>query len=1087
MLNIKNFKYLIQKIIIGLAINQTCYSNEWVHVAKIDADTTKYKLVVFDELIDQVDVSIHLKLGKSTVSVQHTNHIVKSNDFLVINPGKNNRSYDVYLRTTSELIPIAYKSFTERTIESDSELVLYQFLYKNSQFQFSNKSKRALLEQFNDFFQIHPKFKTSLNEISNRYLWLLHYLQEYQTLSNALNNISDDINNDSSLRRNFLWLKAITYLDSEKYNLAELHFKEIIALLSDEKKLNKQWQLNKKEILATYGFTLTLIDYINQKDVKNSIDIIVEQLSGDETKNTKLLYLLAAAYSIQGDYIQSLEYCYKALSILDKSKSSNEKHYIYNQIAVNYYFLNDYNKAQLNYRKVLEHIDDELNPDSKAGIYYNLANTYRILGDYSRAYRYFEQAFDLYVLLNLEYNQYRALNVLGSINRVNKNYKLAIEQHKQSIKFFNYDSKRLLLYSIQELSKDYFEMDKMQLSLIEAQKAIIINASENEEISYQKLSQLPREKLKLLFDKSIDGFEIDNVNAFESVLLLGMIGIKSKNQVLAEKYFDKINNYSQLSQVPIEIQLRYYEFKLDYFILSNNFNSLESTIDSSFALINETRSKFDVSDLALYWSHQAQTILDKYIDALLIQNKQNEVFDHLEKYYAINLRDKRIKTINSVISTPDKQNQNAHENYIELERQSILSKDNELQNKADEAKERYLRLKFSSDVKNEVIPLNYLSINQLQEKLAPDELFLRYYINDNNAFVFVIEKEKYNVITLPNKQKLDQSVKQIIDDIKSKRFTNLSETKALLAELLPIEKIYSGQFKKLIIIPDGVFNLLPFGALNISQNDNEYNPLATAINVERTYSASDYFSQTDIPKNSETISVLANPTFIGKANKDIQSQYNPNNKLWEFKALPFSEREAQHISDVFNDKQVNLLTGKNATNDNFLSEATRNSNIIHIASHGFFNASNLEEVGIATSVVELDEHGNEIPSAGILAMREVLYKPFKSNLVVISGCETTLGKEISGEGFNSLSRGLLSQGVGSVIGTIWSISDRATPIFMKEFYTNLEAMNGNVSEALNQSKINFATKPEYRRYRHPYYWAGFVLTSSNRGISENIF
>jgi CHAT domain-containing protein len=120
-------------------------------------------------------------------------------------------------------------------------------------------------------------------------------------------------------------------------------------------------------------------------------------------------------------------------------------------------------------------------------------------------------------------------------------------------------------------------------------------------------------------------------------------------------------------------------------------------------------------------------------------------------------------------------------------------------------------------------------------------------------------------------------------------------------------------------------------------------------------------------------------------------------------------------------------------------------------------------------------------------MREVLYKPFTSNLVVISGCETTLGKEINGEGFNSLSRGLLSQGVGSVIGTIWSISDRATPEFMQAFYTHLKQQQGNVSLALKLTKQSFVTDSKLRRYRHPYYWAGFVLTSSNQSISESIF
>ena len=104
--------------------------------------------------------------------------------------------------------------------------------------------------------------------------------------------------------------------------------------------------------------------------------------------------------------------------------------------------------------------------------------------------------------------------------------------------------------------------------------------------------------------------------------------------------------------------------------------------------------------------------------------------------------------------------------------------------------------------------------------------------------------------------------------------------------------------------------------------------------------------------------------------------------------------------------------------------------------------------------------------------------------MVISGCETSLGEHIEGEGLNGLSRGFLASGAGAVIGSLWKVPDKPTANLMKFFYEGLISTNGNVSKALAIAQTKMAQSGPYR---HPYFWAGFELTSFDARLDKNVF
>jgi CHAT domain-containing protein len=113
---------------------------------------------------------------------------------------------------------------------------------------------------------------------------------------------------------------------------------------------------------------------------------------------------------------------------------------------------------------------------------------------------------------------------------------------------------------------------------------------------------------------------------------------------------------------------------------------------------------------------------------------------------------------------------------------------------------------------------------------------------------------------------------------------------------------------------------------------------------------------------------------------------------------------------------------------------------------------------------------------GFVTLTELFGHRFNNELVVISGCDTAMGMQLAGEGMMGVTRGFLAQGAQHVVSTLWPVSDRASAQFMALFYRNLRSAGG-VAEALRAAQRDLKALPEFR---HPYYWAAYVLTTVSK-------
>lgn len=141
---------------------------------------------------------------------------------------------------------------------------------------------------------------------------------------------------------------------------------------------------------------------------------------------------------------------------------------------------------------------------------------------------------------------------------------------------------------------------------------------------------------------------------------------------------------------------------------------------------------------------------------------------------------------------------------------------------------------------------------------------------------------------------------------------------------------------------------------------------------------------------------------------------------------------------------------------------------VHFATHGFLNSANPELSGIVLSMV--DRQGQ--PQNGFLLANEIFNLHLPAELVVLSACQTGLGKEVKGEGLVGLTRGFMYAGAPRVIVSLWSVDDRATSEMMARLYKGLLEEHLRPAAALRAAQIEMWKQ---KQWRAPYYWAAFVL------------
>jgi len=178
--------------------------------------------------------------------------------------------------------------------------------------------------------------------------------------------------------------------------------------------------------------------------------------------------------------------------------------------------------------------------------------------------------------------------------------------------------------------------------------------------------------------------------------------------------------------------------------------------------------------------------------------------------------------------------------------------------------------------------------------------------------------------------------------------------------------------------------------------------------------------------------------------------------------LSYAEHELYAIDRTFPDR-TRVLSGSSARESDLRSPAIAQFPVIHFATHGLVSDRQPKR----SALLMAPESGED----GLLQTREIYGLGLKANLVVLSACQTALGRDITGEGLVGLSRAFFYAGARSVLATLWNLNDRFAAEFVERFYQEL---NTGVSseEALRRAKAAYVNHPQYS---HPFYWSSLVM------------
>jgi len=422
-----------------------------------------------------------------------------------------------------------------------------------------------------------------------------------------------------------------------------------------------------------------------------------------------------------------------------------------------------------------------------------------------------------------------------------------------------------------------------------------------------------------------------------------------------------------------------------------------------------------------------------------------------------------------------------------------------------------------------------LSLTEIQQQvLDPDTLLLEYSLGDDASYLFVVSQTSITWRQLPKRAEVEAAARRLrelltapqpqpggdeakyqarIKEARESYWTQAAELSRML--LGPVASQLGG--KRLAIVSDGALQYIPFAALPAPSPGNdegrksgaEPQPLFVEHEIVSLPSASTLATlrrETAGRKPAaKSLAVLADPVFtdddtrirggMSKSGVKGKTRSADSNELdigllqmtrsgretgviggeAGFGRLLSTRREAAAISALVPERERMQALDFEASRTTAIRPDLGEYRIVHFATHGLLNNIHPELSGIVLSLV--DEAGHQ--QDGFLRLQDIYNLKLPAELVVLSACQTGLGKEIKGEGLIGLARGFMYAGAPRIVASLWKVDDLATSELMKRFYQGLLGPERlRPAGALRQAQLSIWKQ---KQWREPYYWAAFLL------------
>jgi CHAT domain-containing protein len=372
------------------------------------------------------------------------------------------------------------------------------------------------------------------------------------------------------------------------------------------------------------------------------------------------------------------------------------------------------------------------------------------------------------------------------------------------------------------------------------------------------------------------------------------------------------------------------------------------------------------------------------------------------------------------------------------------------------------------------------TLTDVQRSLLDDDTVLvEFDLGEERSYVWLVTRTSVDARPLPGRAVVEAAVRRVYrlvsvnDSASSAAVTRgLSDLHTLLIGSMPA----IANARRVVVVPDGALEYLPFGALLNPAG----RPLLSRSEVITLPSASTLATLRGEATRSRApkfIAAIADPVFDdddprvarhgapphaadraeGSGDSANVQRSASEAGLERLERLRFSRREADVIRTLVPSDQRLTALDFDARRETMLDPALGDYRIVHIATHGLINSRHPELSGLVLSLVDSQGRAQD----GFVKSYELYKLKLNADLVVLSACQTALGEQIRGEGLISLTRPFMYAGVPRVVASLWEVPDRASATLMDFFYQGIVKDHLSPAAALRRAQLKLRETPRW--------------------------
>lgn len=945
----------------------------------------------------------------------------------------------------------------------------------------NNSEISLLIEKFVLYKSIYYVYKKNYQQYNNTIIKYSAYLKNdnlsfYNNLINKepqkiLNLYKSVIN--KKYETDMIWLLVNYVLFNDYFDTEQKY-----SIISEIKSI---FQTNKSECLSIY-IQYYYVELYNQKGIKeqDEINLIISKykevfplLKGllKEDLYINCISNLAIIYYNIGQYFEAKEYFNIALQYFEKTEFTENIAEIYNYIASIEKELGNISLSE-KYFKTALFMFEKLNKAEKiASIYNNLSIIYKLQNDFIKSNYYIDQSINsIEKLLKDNTDDIKKISLIEQkLIKLNNKYEILISQKDYNNALINFNNLNQLLIENNFDNNEIKATINLNLARIKynilLQNNNLTNSSEIDDI--HKLLDFSRD----YYYKNKKIIKISEIDYFKGLIYynLNLFSDAEKYYQKSKETFEKSKNIYNLAKVSYSLYLLYANMNNEELAL-NHLEECVNNYDSYINLIPSMNNQLILFNEAI----------DKYyllIDLLIKNNFYEKAFFYSEKMKArVLIQSMLMKEIDTFINIPEKYKTRLNE--LVIIESTLIKKFEENYSYAylfndysytDNIKKQLDLIKTEKDdIYREIRILNShiadinevkaVDLKTLQKILTNKEIILSYINTNDNFYVFLITNNSLNCIKLDDYQyNIIFTLPQYRNELQYHSLDPSENSKKLYKTLVqPIINIISN-YEHLIIIPYEHLFYIPFEAL-INPRTNNY--LIDEFNGYISYNIS-----ATVYNNLKS----KKPRVYAKDYLGIGDPYYPD----PYMRLHFTEKELVEVYNLFDKNKSDLFIKTDSTENNVKRIDLSQYKYLHFSCHGLnYGKSDTKYLSFPALCLIADENGTD---DGYLKQDEISSLNCQSKLVLLSACQTGVGKVIKGDGLVGLNQAFFIAGADSIISSLWSVSDKYTKDLIVDFYKNLNlGMNYSVSLKKAMIETRRIAKNEQGQ-THPFFWAPFIV------------